>query len=233
MFNKKKAFTLTEILIALTIIGVIAALTVPMVMKDTTAKTNRVKVQKAFVAISDAFQVANSKLDYNTSDLTAVAGVEATDRTIEKIILKTMNAIKTDLETYPFSGNALAQSDDAGSVTSETYSATGVSENATVFKSADGILYIFPTPEGTCTTTQPCVGYIDINGTKGPNELITCTDGTNTLFYYDTTNGFPVSPAECTVDKSALTDIYPFVYYNATVKPANSAFETVLNNNND
>lgn len=232
MSVKKQAFTLAEILIALTIIGIVAAVTVPMLMSNTNARTNRLKVQKAYTTLSTALRMGQTKLDFDMSDVTSVTGTGDVDTvfTIENFLTKTMDVSKTanggNDDKYPFTGKPLKIASNA--LAFDDYGTSGVSKNATVFKSRDGIYYIFPDLSKTgssydpCTKDTPCIGYIDINGPKDPNEVITCTGGTDALWTKD------ADPAECSVDESAISDIYPFVMYGATVKPATSAFDAVL-----
>ena len=55
---------------------------------------------------------------------------------------------------------------------------------------------------GGCTENNPCHGVIDVNGLKGPNQLI--TSATNP------------------------TDIYPVIYYDQTVRPGTNIASAVL-----
>lgn len=60
MFKKITAFTLAEVLITLTIIGVVAALTIPALMNYTHGLENKVAWKKTFSMYSQAFmQMAN------------------------------------------------------------------------------------------------------------------------------------------------------------------------------
>ena len=54
--NKKKGFTLSEVLIALTIIGVVAALTVPALIQRTQKQEYVSALQKAYSTLSQATQ---------------------------------------------------------------------------------------------------------------------------------------------------------------------------------
>lgn len=229
---RKSGFTLAEILIALTIIGVVAALTVPMLMSDTNAKTNKVMAKKAYATLSSALKIGQSKLDFDMSDITAATGTGSADSvfTIENFLTKTMDITKTTDETYTVSGKTLKIS--SGALATNTYAANTTigssTDKATVFKTSDGVYYVFPALEKSsgsivpCTKDTPCIGYIDINGKKGPNELITCTGGTEALWTKD------ASMSECTVEDSAVGDVYPFVMYGATIQPANNAFAAIL-----
>lgn len=235
MFNKKRAFTLAEVLIAMTIIGVVAALTIPALMSNTTAKTNRLKIQKAYAQFANALRVAEMTLNYNTADVDGLHGLGSDSFTMEKIMTKAMNAKLITSDDYFLTGTPIIP--DSNSVSASTYGTNiniaGVGNySVATFKTKDNVHYVFlynASESLNCTKDNLCVGYIDTNGpTQGPNEIITCTSGTEQYPYYDTTNNVLVTPSECTVDPSAITDIYPFIMYGATVAPGNNAFDTVL-----
>ncbi len=54
-----------------------------------------------------------------------------------------------------------------------------------------------------------CIGFIDVNGVKRPNKETRCND--NKAHYTDINS-------ECFVDE--VTDIFPVIYYDAVVAPA-------------
>ena len=60
----KEAFTLTEVLISLTIIGVVAAITLPSLVNSYHDKMYRSALKKEFSVISNAFNLAK-KYEYN------------------------------------------------------------------------------------------------------------------------------------------------------------------------
>ncbi|HIS83933.1 TPA: prepilin-type N-terminal cleavage/methylation domain-containing protein [Candidatus Scatenecus faecavium] len=59
--NMKKGFTLAEVLITLGIIGIIAAMTLPTVIKNNQRKEAEAKLKKAYSAVSQAFLAAQAK----------------------------------------------------------------------------------------------------------------------------------------------------------------------------
>ncbi len=64
---KRFAFTLAELLIALTIVGVIAVLTVPSVTRNIYSKSNIVKLQATIKVLNDA--VKNMMIDERVNDI--------------------------------------------------------------------------------------------------------------------------------------------------------------------
>lgn len=76
----------------------------------------------------------------------------------------------------------------------------------------DGSVFALQSTDTKCTKDAPCYGIIDVNGSKGPNKRIMCDNNTG----FDT----------CVV--SNPTDIYPVIYYDSTILPADSAGKAVL-----
>ena len=60
MFKKKKGFTLAEVMVALTLIGVISVLTVPSLMTNTNLKKKAMAYKKAQLTLNDAFVNGNT-----------------------------------------------------------------------------------------------------------------------------------------------------------------------------
>ena len=88
----------------------------------------------------------------------------------------------------------------------------------------DGITFIFDNRNGNCaaetatTRDNYCFGWIDVNGQKAPNRVVTCDTGT--IADEGTDN------AACTVTNP--TDIYPVAFFDQSVIPASAAARAVL-----
>ena len=88
----------------------------------------------------------------------------------------------------------------------------------------DGISFIFDNTQQNCaaatatTSDSYCIGFIDVNGQKAPNRLVSCDSGT--LKDAGTDN------ANCTVTNP--TDIYPVAFYDQSIVPASAAARAVL-----
>ncbi len=74
---RKRAFTLTELLIALGIIGTIAALCIPSLMTTINNKSLAIQLQNNVAAIQQA--IANQKIIKNTKDMSETAFANETD----------------------------------------------------------------------------------------------------------------------------------------------------------
>ncbi len=209
--TKRFGFTLAEVLITLGIIGVVAAMTMPTLINSTQGAQYKSAFKKALSAISQAvtLNVALDEVDFGDIDTT---------NTMTKILSQRMNVVRT--ETAAVADYTIGNT--ANSVTNGA--------NTTLFMN-DGIMFQFPTTVGqttkctkdtsvsgvgawNITTQKACSGFIDVNGTKGPNKVVVC-DGTNSG-----------TGANCKVTNP--TDIYPVMFFDSTVLPSTDAARAVL-----
>ncbi len=218
--KKMNAFTLAEVLITLGIIGVVAAMTMPTLINSTQGAQYKSAFKKALSAISQAvtLNVALDEVDFGDIDTT---------NTMTKILSQRMNVVRTEtgaVDDYTIGGDT-GEEDNTG--------INGVkngADNTTLFMN-DGIMFQFPTNVGQdtkCTkdtsisgvtawaigTQKACSGFIDVNGTKGPNKVVVCDNS-------DTGTG-----ANCKVTNP--TDIYPVMFFDSTVLPSTDAARAVL-----
>ena len=203
--KKSLGFTLAEVLITLGIIGVVAAMTMPTLMNSTQGAQYKAAYKKALSAIAQGVTL-NVALDGSSfADVNNVEG-------IKDILVARMNVVNG--------------ADAAGSVPYEGTSP--VTQKATHYSLyfIDGVIFSFQGPTGTSgfcsdpvsnptgqTGAEKCYGFIDVNGLKGPNKMVTCTDGTT-------------NSADCEVKNP--TDIYPVVFYDQTILPNSEAAKAVL-----
>ena len=204
--SRKLGFTLAEVLITLGIIGVVAAMTMPTLMNQTNGAQYKAAYKKALSAISQGVTL-NVALDGGSfADMdTASAGVNTTDNSIAKMLSARMNVVKVAGEAgYTVPSVAFECDSDkhatgctAGTVSPDTY----------LFFN-DGSMFAFEEDSKDCTagvdggTAKICHGYIDVNGAKGPNKVVT--------------------------DAEHPTDIYPVEFYDQTILPASAAASAVL-----
>ena len=91
----------------------------------------------------------------------------------------------------------------------------------------DGITFIFDNEQNSCaaetatTDDAYCLGYIDVNGQKGPNRIVQC-DGSGA------TTDIEGSGDDATCVVSNPTDIYPVMFYDQSIVPATAAGRAVL-----
>ena len=88
-----------------------------------------------------------------------------------------------------------------------------------VYSFADGTSFAYLKDAANCDEIKDnCVGFIDVNGSTGPNTPIDCSSGTAADGEEEIT--------ECSSDK--ITDIYPVFFHGQTVEPANVSARAVL-----
>lgn len=178
--NKQKAFTLAEILITLSILGVVAAITIPSAIQREIEKTTVVKVKKMYSTLTtayDQYMVENNwaiKAYQNTDDdlqaiyddLVApymqVSYVAGTNSERKK---KIMYEKRYKWLNNPNSGNTYA------------------TENNYAFQLKDGSVLWFYAKTSSGNVKFPTFRY-DVNGKKGPNTL-----GRDTFFFTFTDQG--------------------------------------------
>ena len=215
--KKSLGFTLAEVLITLGIIGVVAAMTMPTLINSTQGAQYKAAFKKALSALSQAvtLNVALDEVDFG----------DITDSyTMEKILSQRMNVVRT--ETTQVADYTI------GNTANDVTNGQG---NTTLFMN-DGIMFQFDPDigksqngaDGACTkdTTvsgvgawnitkqKACSGFVDVNGTKGPNKVVVC-DGKITG-----------TDANCKVTNP--TDIYPVMIFDSTVLPSTDAGRAVL-----
>ena len=205
--KKSLGFTLAEVLITLGIIGVVAAMTMPTLMNSTQGAQYKAAYKKALSAISQGVTL-NVALDGSSfADVSDVAGI----KDILKARMNVVNGSEAP-DTVPYETDPTNLTQEAG--------------NYSLYFS-DGIVFSFkgPTngkicsdPEQDVTGTgkgELCTGFIDVNGLKGPNKVVVCSNGSQTQ-----------NEDDCEVKNP--TDIYPVVFYDQTILPHSNAARAVL-----
>lgn len=308
--RKNFAFTLAEVLIALVIVGIVAALTIPTVMVNLKAREYRVALQKGInslaraatanygtdgydfsgtngyfgepdnpVAVYSTIGGANDGYEYIGFDTDSVSNISTysdlylytnslfhiwkdnlklrsskevknyavvpADATLHcasrpaftTVQLKipgspqtTSATIKSDFEAREYWTESIVQG--SGGIfpmcDGRTLEQGGINQGR-MFMLEDGMVFTYDPAQAYCLETNPCYGYIDINGAEGPNRLIACSDGEDSFITTYSKNALPgMLMGNCTVKAADVTDIYPVLFYNNTVKPASWAAKSVL-----
>ena len=220
IMTKRFGFTLAEVLITLGIIGVVAAMTMPTLMNSTQGAQYKAAYKKALSALSQAvtLNVALDEVDFGDIN-------ETSSTTISSMLRSRMNVVRAAgvdgeaaLATAEYSINPGIDGDKHGVAVGEN--------NVTLFMN-DGIMFQYnPTTAYNCTKDTTvnnggweagstnmgnCSGFIDVNGTKGPNKVVACDANSTTT---------------CTVTNP--TDIYPVYFFDTSVLPSTDAARAVL-----
>lgn len=168
---KKNGFTLAEVLITLTIIGVIATMTLPALMTNTQEQQAKTALKKGINTLTEAAQLSQ-----------AIDGISYADLTVGAV---TSSDIVAQPSLYALLVNR-TQYDPSKSGTSRL----GIGEGAAAKNTAnyalffrDGTALSFPTALANNTTTSAIQSdglpkglsvVFDTNGLKGPNVISNC-----------------------------------------------------------
>ena len=225
----KTGFTLAEILITIGIIGVVAAITIPVLIQNSNSKKFVTQYKKSLSTLNQAAIGAQAQYDMDYSTLTTISEdascksdtLSGGKYTLCGLFNNTLSA-QTYLGKY---GNVKgANLETPYAVTTKTLNPA----NYLFFSFADGALVAFnPNAKGcgvgvgqvittdmlTSGKLANCLGFVDVNGPNPPNSEVSCADG-DTVISVNTT---------CKVTNGSMGDIFPVVFHDGSVEPATNA----------
>ena len=229
--NCKKGFTLAEVLITLGIIGIVAALTIPLLIQNTNSSKFASQYKKTLSTLNQAGLMAKAHFDSDYGTLTATGDCTASESLTngEDTICGLFNATLKGA-THVDSLSGLKANNKAYVLPDESPGTVIISKNTPWtptsgrkgYTLADGSLVVFPKGLKGCTkatdqsiwsfieSNHECVGYIDVNGPTLPNKPVKCKDSDDNI---------------CVVpkDKEHMGDIFPIVFHDSVVEPASKA----------
>ncbi len=241
---KKKGFTLAEVLITLGIIGVVAAMTIPTLISNTTSAKYRSQFKKTISTLSQAARMSQAQYGFDYAGLTRSCGSNAASEhpDSEMSICAMFNGSLAGASYYkvladiPMKKNNSILTYSFDSPVIKSYG--GNVDTMRAYLLSDGTIVAFASQLGTTPCTLPigevmqdvfatgkydymadCYGFIDVNGAALPNKEVSCSSGLNTL----TSN-------TCIVKNDAqhMTDIFPIRFHDGIVEPASAAARYVL-----
>ena len=171
--KKILAFTLAEVLLSMTIIGIIAALTIPTLKKSTDSKEFLAGAQKSYATIAQTttlLETENGPLQFwRWSSDTAIGDMYANKMNTVQNCQKGGGCFKADYQTYTLGGST-GSNYNGGS----TYT----------FATADGMVWIYEKVGTYNRQTRKCSGSegnyikntcgvfrVDTNGSDEPNTI--------------------------------------------------------------
>ena len=161
--TKRFGFTLAEVLITLGIIGVVAAMTIPTLMNQSSQAVFRTGLKKMVSVLNQAITM---NVALNDSDFSALPSGDTTG-SVWGMLQSRMNVMKT----------TVSATTDMGSASGAPFNTS----NYTMYLS-DGMTIAVNTAKGNCgTVTDKCAMVVDVNGMKGPNTLSSATDTSSSL----------------------------------------------------
>ena len=225
----KTGFTLAEILITIGIIGVVAALTIPVLIQNSNSKKFVTQYKKSLSTLNQAAIGAQAQYDMDYSTLTVISEdascksdtLSGGQYSICGLFNNTLSA-QTYLGKY---GNVKgANLETPYAVATKTLNPA----NYLFFSFADGAFVAFDANAKGCgvgvgqviTTDmltngklKNCLGFVDVNGPNPPNSEVSCADG-DTAISANTT---------CKVTNGSMGDVFPIVFHDGSVEPATNA----------
>lgn len=165
IMTKRFGFTLAEVLITLGIIGVVAAMTIPTLMNQTSGAEFKAGFKKAVSVLNQAVTM-NVALD--GSDFGALVTSGTVAGSVYAMYNARMNVIKTV--------------DGADASMGANFGA-----NNYVLYFNDGMAVSFPTNSTNCTSSGQanCTMVVDVNGVRKPNRASQKTSSADTRGIYD------------------------------------------------
>jgi len=172
---KKYGFTLTEVLISLTIIGVIAALTIPTLIKVHEKESIIASLKKTYYTLSNATKLANTEYGYDWP-ITSSGGLESAKAVHDyyKPFLKIARDCGFNKKGCWSTQKTKTLNNEETSLANDGYFGVGV---YTVTLD-DGVNLSFDItgdynkwPLGISETGLYAIIWADVNGNKGPNIL--------------------------------------------------------------
>jgi len=158
---KKKGFTLAEVLITLTIIGVVATLTLPSLMANTAEQQAQTAFKKMINTLSEAGQMNSAINGFDYSSISANSAID--DDVQDTISLAALFNSRLQVDNDA-SGTAIIGGDNCGGSTLNT-----ILRDGTAICYATGSV-----TAGNAVTDRFINVWVDVNGTKGPNLTSTC-----------------------------------------------------------
>ena len=228
MNKNKKAFTLAEVLITLAIIGVVAALTIPALLKDYQQKVETEQTRMVKYKLTQATSVMNTEGligPYETTeDFVKVLQkhlkiIKTCDNdnlkacwpsdTIDvlssdgKFVSKNVEDLKTGTDLLSL-GLGTKNTKTMGIITNDgTAMIMTYSPKCTPLDRYTNYNYSFSDNKPITNATTNCISAIfDINGTKGPNKIGRDVRTLNSMFGSQRLTNTPISKDECLKLKS-------------------------------
>ena len=165
---KKNGFTLAEVLITLSIIGVIATLTLPTLMSNINESQNVAGFKKGLNTLAEAGQMNKVMAGYNYDEITSsnTSDDDEDVYSLYSLILRNV-AINRELGSRDTAnqGNSSNIAIYFNDGTSLIYAASTTTSHGSAV--GGGEFYGFP-------------AIYDVNGIKGPNRLSNCNGSQNT-----------------------------------------------------
>lgn len=229
--RSKLAFTLAEVLITLGIIGVVAAITIPVLIAKTHSKQYTTSFKKALSTLSNAARMSEGQFGYDFAGIDELCSANSgfdhpeTKQTACALLNGTLKGSQ-----YYYGLDKLGDYQINSNFFDRVWSFESFRNALPIYRLADGQLLILSSKIGErgcenrsrLTTSSDgdtigtaCYGLIDVNGVSKPNKEVTCAKGRLSYYVFDA--------GDCIVDDKTMGDIFPIAFYNNTMEPHSTA----------
>lgn len=235
----RKGFTLAEVLITLGIIGVVAAMTIPILISNTRGARYRAQFKKTLSTMNQAVKLNESHygFDFTTREICYYKKTAPKDQYAENF--QTYCAIfNSNLAgaTYLGTGTEVLCKDGQECYKDIWWWLISAGRDFVMWTLADGsIIAVYGNHSIDCSlpigqqlnenwirSHHRCLGFIDINGKELPNQVVKCSNKV-------TTKLAPNEPCVVKNNKSDLGDVFPIIVHDGVVEPATNASKYILN----
>ena len=163
--KRKSAFTLSEVLITLSIIGVISMLTIPSVMFNTEKRSSAVSLKRAIAVLDQAIDMSRSESRYQPIPKCYLSdnGSSSQTQQCEELFLYIKDTMQVNkyCASNPVGGGCMPQY-KAGETNCSGWDSTSDKQ---AFITTDGFIYF------TYSKSQGAsIIGVDLNGMRGPNR---------------------------------------------------------------
>lgn len=178
--SRAHAFTLSEVLLVLSVIGVVAALTIPTLLQKTGDTQNVARLKKVYTTLSQATNLIANDNGGDISTAFASNGTAADNANVMNAFAQKLNIIKN-------CGSAAGAGCFPSGITYKQLNGnTWVNLDNDALNSkailADGNIIYLSDYIGICSSSSGAAGYplansicghlgVDINGANGPNQI--------------------------------------------------------------
>lgn len=205
--KKISAFSLSEVLIAMAVIGIVAGLVIPNQISGARTKAYKTLYKSTFEQIQQGLTTA---ANVNKHPFVKVSNSVTLPNEAEFTLDRFME--------HHYNAKEVTRNAPKDSLTEANVGKTYLMKNGAQVIFDEGSLTIMDATG--CTNAHPCDAFIDVNGDKGPNSIVVCTEGTVDTDLSNT----------CAVTSDAIRDIFPVVIKMGHIYPKTNAADYVLNN---
>ena len=248
-----RGFTLAEVLITISIVGVVAAMTMPTLMLSTQNRINVSKFKKSMSNLKSAPKIATLEDESLSWDCTGDLELSNVKKgpCRQSILENSMTGYRIQdydesvlSSTYGDIRDSVIRSQNIPNISAYSGRIYHLQDEAMLFTNFDdknhacSLQSLVEDQENDITELfKYCGAYLDVNGLSGPNKMSKCTSGSNKTIGRSTNQSASLEmpsnlsvASDCIVKSSDIGDIYYILFIDKYVVPVDAASAYVLGN---